>query len=239
MIETLLRAAGGAASFTLGSLWPMRWPAFPVAFFDFDMFNEPADRLWEESKERCAREARALEAQARELAAQTAIPTTVMANTVTVYERLLAAMITGDFGHDLADLIGIDLTSSAAGEASDIAHRGPTAEDGPALGSLPPAASAGPQTSAGDCSPTEGPGAGSAITGQPKSASAAEVPAGSELRAHNPAGHPSLTVGELEDAAYAVRRHVEDRIAPSSEIGTDAWTRLAEKLEAAAGAVTR
>lgn len=169
----------------------------------FDMFNEPADRLWEESKERCAREARALEAQARELAAQTAIPTTVMANTVTVYERLLAAMITGDFGtaftladefctqfgHDLADLIGIDLTSSAAGEASDIAHRGPTAEDGPALGSLPPEASA---------------------------------------------GQPNFTAGELEDAAYAVRRHIADRVEPASVIGAEAWTHLAEKLEAAA-----
>lgn len=77
MIGTLLRAAGGAASFTLGSLWPMRWPAFPVAFFDFDMFNEPADALWAEAKERCAREARARQAEARELAAQTAIPTTV------------------------------------------------------------------------------------------------------------------------------------------------------------------
>lgn len=157
MIETLLRAAGGAASFTLGSLWPMRWPAFPVAFFDFDMFNEPADRLWEESKERCAREARALEAQARELAAQTAIPTTVMANTVTVYERLLAAMITGDFGHDLADLIGIDLTSSAAGEASDIAHRGPTAEDGPALGSLPQRPARVPKLQQGTAAPLRGP----------------------------------------------------------------------------------
>lgn len=159
MIGTLLRAAGGAASFTLGSLWPMRWPAFPVSFFDFDMFNEPADALWAEAKERCAREARARAAQARELAAQTAIPTTVYPS------------------------------SSAAGEASANGDRGPTAEAGPALGSLPPEASA---------------------------------------------GQPTFTAGELEDAAYAVRRHITDRVEPTSVIGAEAWTHLAEKLEAAA-----
>lgn len=57
MIGTLLRADGGAASFTLGSLWPMRWPAFPVALFDFDMFNDVADAHWERAKARCAERA--------------------------------------------------------------------------------------------------------------------------------------------------------------------------------------
>lgn len=218
MIGTLLRAAGGAASFTLGSLWPMRWPAFPVSFFDFDMFNEPADALWAEAKERCAREARDLEAQARELAAQTAIPQTVYPSEPSAaapgaplnialdammaahsgdlarafalaeqFQKQAGPAISGAVGRVLLDASSD--SSSAAGEAGDIAHRGPTAEDGPALGSLPPEASA---------------------------------------------GQPNFTAGELEDAAYAVRRHITDRVEPASEIGAEAWTHLAEKLEAAA-----
>ncbi|TDL05993.1 hypothetical protein [Mycobacterium paragordonae] len=137
MMGKLLRAAGGAASFTLGSLWPMRWPAFPVAFLDFDMFNGVADAHWDRAKARCAERAQ------QTSAAETECPAT-----------------------------------SASAD--------PSVVDGPALGSLPP-------------------GAG--------------------------AGHPNLTVGELEDAAYAVRRHI-DRL--TSEIGAEAWTHLAEKLEAAA-----
>jgi hypothetical protein len=46
-------------------------------------------------------------------------------------------------------------------------------------------------------------------------------------------GQPAFTVGELEDAGYAVRRHVE-RLTTTSEIGTEAWQHLAEKFEAAA-----
>lgn len=213
-----MRAAGGAASFTLGSLWPMRWPAFPVSFFDFDMFNEPADALWAEARERCAREARALDAQARELAAQTAIPTTLYPSepAESAPDALLSLALdaclaahSGDLaraftlaeqfqqqaGPAIADAVGRTLldassdSSSAAGEASAKGDRGPTAEAGPALGSLPPEASA---------------------------------------------GQPNFTVGELEDAAYAVRRHITDRVAPTSVIGAEAWTHLAEKLEAAA-----
>jgi len=205
VIETLLRAAGGAASFTLGSLWPMRWPAFPVAFFDFDMFNEPADRLWEESKARCADLARDLDAQAREVAAQTAIPQTVMPSTVTVYDRFIAAVIAGDLGtaieladectqfsRDLAELIGIDLTDvqTSATETerpATNASADPSVVDGPEQ-TLPPGCS----------------------------------------------GPTNFTAGELEDAAYAVRRHITDRVEPTSVIGAEAWTHLAEKLEAAA-----
>jgi len=54
MIGRLARAAGGAASFTLGSLWPMRWPSFPLSFLDFDMFNDVADEHWDRAKARCA-----------------------------------------------------------------------------------------------------------------------------------------------------------------------------------------
>lgn len=47
------------------------------------------------------------------------------------------------------------------------------------------------------------------------------------------AGHTHFTVGELEDAAYAVRRHIK-HIVTHSDIGAEAWRHLAEKLEAAA-----
>lgn len=138
MIGTLLRAAGGAASFTLGSLWPMRWPAFPVSFFDFDMFNEPADAHWERAKARCAERAQLTSA------AETVSP---------------APMVTAD----------------------------PSPADGPEQ-TLPPGCS----------------------------------------------GPTNFTAGELEDAAYAVRRHITDRVEPTSVIGAEAWSHLAEKLEAAA-----
>lgn len=208
MIGTLLRAAGGAASFTLGSLWPMRWPAFPVAFFDFDMFNEPADALWAEARERCAREARALDAQARELAAQTAIPPQVEDPTV-VAARAVLAMVSGDITAAARYLD--DLYKWAADQFDQIA--GFTEAFGITL----------PLTSAAE---PERP-----ATTLPADPSPADGPALGSLLPEASAGHPNLTVGELEDAAYAVRRHVE-RI--NSEIGTEAWTHLAEKLEAAA-----
>lgn len=200
MITKLLRAAGGAASFTLASIWPVRVPAFPVGFFDFDMFNEPADALWDRTSAEAQEKARALDEQAREYAAQTAIPPQELPSAA-AYRDFLAATLSGDLGgalnlaerfaeqfsKDLADILGIDLTSSAAGEAGeDKGVRSPSAEDGPAPD-------------------PESPRAG--------------------------AGQPNLTVGELEDAAYAVRRHIE-RL--STEIGAEAWTHLAEKLEATA-----
>ncbi|MDP7729547.1 hypothetical protein [Mycobacterium sp. TY813] len=206
MMGKLLRAAGGAASFTLGSLWPMRWPAFPVAFFDFDMFNAAADQLWAETTAKAVQAAR---------------------------ERTAHFLtINGEPGELLATL----LTSAAEPERpATTLPADPSPAVGPALGSLPPEASAGQPTSVGDCSPAEGfdranlPNAGGHTPSH-----LAEVPAGSEFRAHNPAGQPNFTAGELEDAAYAARRHITDRVEPASEIGAEAWTHLAEKLEAAA-----
>lgn len=145
MIGRLARAVGGAATFTLGSAWPLRWPAFPVALFDFDMFNEPADRLYAETAAKVA----AAGAEKRKDDARP-FPS------VDTFERFLAAMIAGEIGpalaladqyvtefsHELADLTGVDLTtiqvSSAAGEAGENNDvRSPSAEDGP-VPAVPP-----------------------------------------------------------------------------------------------------
>lgn len=188
MIGTLLRTAAGAASFTLGSLWPMRWPAFPVGFMDFDMFNDAADAHWARAKARCAERGR------QSSAAETECPAPIV----------------------FAD------PSPAESPASDPAPQDP--------------ADAGQPTSSDVSEERPAPAVAEEAVAASPSLLVGSLGGASDSRARNPsgAGQPILTVGELQDAAYAVRRHIDDRILPHSEIGAEAWTHLAEKLEAAA-----
>lgn len=110
------------------------------------------------------------------------------------------------------------VTATAAGER-------------PAPAALSPAG-AGQPASDGDCSPAVASGrADEPKPGGVNPSYLAEVPAGQELRALSPAGHPADHLANLlREAAYGIRMLAGTR---ETDLGRDYWLRVAADLDVA------
>ncbi|OBK22519.1 hypothetical protein [Mycobacterium asiaticum] len=177
-----------------------------MSFFDFEMFNRAADDLWARRTAEVA--ARAKAAAEPEPVQHVATPEDLM---TLALDAVLAAY-SGDYVRAIT--LGQQFEEQAGAAIADML--------GNVLGHSPESSSIAGEAS-GD-KDVRGPSVEEHVPRQPIPPQV--PPAG--------AGRTNFTVGELEDAAYAVRRHIDERIAPYSAMGAEAWNHLAEKLEAAA-----
>lgn len=122
-MKKLLSAVAGAASFTLGSVWPLRWPSFPVSFFDFEMFNRAADDLWARRTAEAAARAKAAATKPEsadtgdDLATSLPMPTPDEWADLSLAMQGLAALQVGDLPRAIEILKRLDPESADQAEA--------------------------------------------------------------------------------------------------------------------------